>query len=234
MFCILSVDETTPPPAKKQRKLNSTSCDQNEESIESKSSSMENSKPDDINRSIESPTKQIQSEPTTYDVKPSTSSDIIKEIENERNKEKRISDDVDDDQMDGKNNNDEMRQPTITSASSISPSNSTASSSSSSDSATRPNTSTESEQMLEKDIERKLLRKIEYHLMDILQYFDEMEREALGISNISGASNSSSHANSQITSSNVIGATNNDELNNEKSDHHIEMLSVESNRSPKQ
>lgn len=37
------------------------------------------------------------------------------------------------------------------------------------------NTSTEHEQSLERDFERKLLQKIEYHLMDIFQHLDETE-----------------------------------------------------------
>lgn len=38
-----------------------------------------------------------------------------------------------------------------------------------------PNTSTEHEQSIEKDIERKLLQKIEYHLMEIFQHLEEIE-----------------------------------------------------------
>lgn len=56
-------------------------------------------------------------------------------------------------------------------------SNSSGSSGSSPDSTLPVNTSTEHEQSLEKDFERKILRKIEYYLMDIFQHLNENETD---------------------------------------------------------
>lgn len=65
------------------------------------------------------------------------------------------------------------------------------------------NTSGEHDANLEKDIERKLLQKIEYHLMDIFQHLDETE------SAIESETSSSRYGSSQskITAANCTPAT---------------------------
>lgn len=82
-----------------------------------------------------------------------------------------------DDEMNGKTSVIEQRPKLNLSTSPTSLSNSSSvSTGSSPESHSLPiNTSTENEQSLEKDIERKLLRKIEYHLMDIFQHLEENE-----------------------------------------------------------
>lgn len=77
------------------------------------------------------------------------------------------------------NKNNESKETKAT-TSSISPANSS---------------SSEYELHAEKNVERKLLRKIEYILLDIIQYLNELENEHLGIS-----SSSSQNANTSATS----------------------------------
>lgn len=82
-----------------------------------------------------------------------------------------------DDEMNGKKSVIEQRPQANLSTSPTSLSNSSSvSTGSSPESHLLPiNTSTEHEQSIEKDIERKLLQKIEYHLMDIFQHLEENE-----------------------------------------------------------
>lgn len=82
-----------------------------------------------------------------------------------------------DDEMNGKKSVIEQHPKSNLSTSPTSLSNSSSvSTGSSPESHSMPiDTSTENEQSLEKDIERKLLRKIEYHLMDIFQHLEENE-----------------------------------------------------------
>lgn len=82
-----------------------------------------------------------------------------------------------DDEMNGKKAANEQRSKANLSTSPTSLSNSSSvSTGSSPESHSLPiNTSTDQEQSFEKDIERKLLRKIEYHLMDIFQHLEENE-----------------------------------------------------------
>lgn len=82
-----------------------------------------------------------------------------------------------DDEMNGKKSVIEQHpKPNLsTSPTSLSNSSSVSTGSSPESHSLPINTSTENEQSLEKDIERKLLRKIEYHLMDIFQHLEENE-----------------------------------------------------------
>lgn len=93
------------------------------------------------------------------------------------------SPEIEDDEMTGKKvtGEQEPRQPAKaanlpTSPTSFSNSSSVSTGSTSPESHSLPiNTSAEHEQNAEKDMERKLLQKIEYHLMDIFQHLDETE-----------------------------------------------------------
>lgn len=71
------------------------------------------------------------------------------------------------------------------------------------------NTSVEHEANLEKDIERKLLQKIEYHLMDIFQHLDETESalESETSSSRYGSSQSKTTANCTAASSDTTSNT---------------------------
>lgn len=83
-----------------------------------------------------------------------------------------------DDEMIGKKATVEQRpksQNLPTSPTSLSNSSSVSTGSSPESHSLPMNTSTEHEQSLERDIERKLLQKIEYHLMDIFQHLEEIE-----------------------------------------------------------
>lgn len=137
--------------------------------------------------------------------------------------------DVEDDEMNGKNvmaatttmttptpptTTIEQRPPAkanlSTSPTSFSNSSSVSTGSTSPESHSLPiNTSGEHEANLEKDIERKLLQKIEYHLMDIFQHLDETESaiESETSSSRYGSSQSKTTANYTAASSDTTSNT---------------------------
>lgn len=183
------VDDTTPPPAKKQRKLSTPpNSEHDDEHITSKPQcvSVEAPQAENENRNL---TKSTATDDTIEDVvmnesQPSTSAAATHEIERKN-------------LADRKNN--ESNETKAATTSSISPSNSS---------------SSEYELHVEKNVERKLLRKIEYILLDIIQYLNELENEHLGISsgssqnaNISGVSNASSISNNTNTPTSTASGT---------------------------
>lgn len=181
LFVFLTADDTTPPPPKKQRKL---STPPNSEHGDDAAASKSQSKREDENSNV---TKSTASDCTPEDIvmneaKPSTSAAFTHEIERKNLAEIKT------------NEANEVKAMTIMnaaqSASSISPSNSS---------------SSEYELHVEKNVERKLLRKIEYILMDVIQYLNELENEHLGSSssssqnaNTSGTSIASSISNNEV------------------------------------
>lgn len=154
----LSDEDSTPPPMKKQRKSSSSDSDfyetqstnkttdgKSDEQIPSTSLTTSTPKPDENDASLKSECIENDDQPL-------------------------------DDEMNGKKTVIELHPKANTSTSPTSLSNSSSvSTGSSPESHSLPNTSTEHEQSLEKNMERKLLRKIEYHLMDIFQHLEENE-----------------------------------------------------------
>lgn len=170
-------DDTTPPPPKKQRKLDAPPHSEHggDPTISKpQSSSVEKPEGEDENRNVAKPataTDDTIEDVVMNEAKPSTSAAATANEVDQKNSAEPKS-----------NESNEVKATT----SSISPSNSS---------------SSEYELHAEKNVERKLLRKIEYILMDTIQYLNELEEnEHLGISsgssqNTSGASNASSVSN---------------------------------------
>lgn len=145
-----------------------------------KSSSAEKSECEDENRNVAKP---ATSEGTTEDVvmgeaKPSTSAAAVHEIERQN--------------IAGNIKTNEINEAKAA-TSSISPSNSS---------------SSEYELHAEKNVERKLLRKIEYILMDIIQYLSELENDmVMSTSGSSQGGNNSGTSNTISISQNPIAST---------------------------
>lgn len=167
-------DDSTPPPTKKQRKSSSSDSDFFETQLANKTNE---SKPDEQPAStslsaatpIDDESVEVLPKPTECSTNPNE--DQLPHAEGD-----------DDDEMNGKKATIEPRpvQPAkanlSTSPTSFSNSSSVSTGSNSPESHSLPiSTSAEHEPNLEKDIERKLLQKIEYHLMDIFQHLDETE-----------------------------------------------------------
>lgn len=152
-------EDSTPPPMKKQRKSSSSDSDFYETQSGSKANE---SKIDEQSAS----TSLTTSTPKSDDKVTSQKSQCTDN-----------DDQPQDDEMNGKKAENEQRSKVNLSTSPTSLSNSSSvSTGSSPESHSLPiNTSTDHEQSIEKDMERKLLRKIEYHLMDIFQHLEENE-----------------------------------------------------------
>lgn len=177
LFSVLFIDsqkknideDSTPPPMKKQRKSSSSDSDFYETQSANKTNE---SKPDEqmastsltASKPKEDEIMTVSSKPTECPTNPNDSQ----------------TPDAEDDEMNGKKVTIEQRAPAkanlSTSPTSFSNSSSVSTGSTSPESHLLPiNTSAEHEPNLEKDVERKLLQKIEYHLMDIFQHLDETE-----------------------------------------------------------
>lgn len=175
-----SADDATPPPPKKQRKLSTPPVSEHsEDPIAStpQTSSAEKSECEDENRNVAMPT-------ATHE----TIEDVVM-TEAKPSTSAAAADEIECKNIAANKNNESKETKATTS--SISPANSS---------------SSEYELHAEKNVERKLLRKIEYILLDIIQYLNELENEHLGISsgsssqnaNTSGTSNASSISNNPI------------------------------------
>lgn len=116
-----------------------------------------------------------------------------------------------DDEMNGKKSVIEQRPKPNQSTSPTSLSNSSSvSTGSSPESHPLPtNTSTDNEQNLEKDFERKLIQKIEYHLMDIFQHLEENESAECesGSSRFTQPKNNCTSDTSEVTSHKISSSS---------------------------
>lgn len=207
LFIENEIDEdSTPPPMKKQRKSSSSDSDFYETQLTNKTNE---SKPDDQLAST-SLTTSTPKDDEIMDV--STKSNECLPTNQPNNSQ---SPDVEDDEMIGKKvTTNEQRPPAkanlSTSPTSFSNSSSVSTGSTSPESHSLPiNTSGEHEPNVEKDIERKLLQKIEYHLMDIFQHLDETESaiESETSSSRYGSSQSKTTANCTAASSDTTSNT---------------------------
>lgn len=153
-------EDSTPPPMKKQRKSSSSDSDFYETQSANKTNE---SKPDE----------QIAS----TSLAASTPRDDENEAGPSRMERTESEEQLQDDEMMGKHAAVEQRpKPNLpTSPTSLSNSSSVSTGSSPDTHSLPINTSTEHELSIEKDIERKFLQKIEYHLMEIFQHLEENE-----------------------------------------------------------
>lgn len=153
-------EDSTPPPMKKQRKSSSSDSDFYETQSANKTNE---SKPDE-----QSPSTSMSASTPKPDEKETPTKSECPENDGP----------TQDDEMNGSKKSVIEQRPKAnlsTSPTSLSNSSSVSTGSSPESHLLPINTSTEHEQSIEKDIERKLLQKIEYHLMDIFQHLDENE-----------------------------------------------------------
>lgn len=159
VFWIKEDEDSTPPPKKKPRKSSSSDSDFYDTQSANKTNE---SKPDEqiASTSLETPPPKGDAN----DAGTSKSEQV--EIEDHPQQ---------DDEIMGKNEAVEQRHKITLPTSPISFSNSSSvSTGSSPETNSLPiNTSNEHERSFEKNVEQKLLRKIEYHLMDIFQHLEE-------------------------------------------------------------
>lgn len=160
-------EDSIPPPTKKQRKSSSSDSDFYDAHLSNKSK-VESLKKDEATTSADNEQPSTSTAASTSEAK---DTEHVQTNECADGSEQAQDEEMSEDKKPAAEN----KPPEHSSPASLS--NSSASTGSSPDSTLPINTSTAHELSLEKDLERKLLRKIEYHLMDIFQHLNGNETD---------------------------------------------------------